>query len=66
MHPSVYTKEDGDEGSLGGTRRQGESHLGRLISTGRERWAPGQAFNCTYLYGCFLFVAADAGLFVRL
>lgn len=40
MRPSVYTKEDGDEGSLRGARRQGESHLGLLISTGRERGGP--------------------------
>lgn len=33
-------KRGWDEGSLGGTRRQGERHLGLLISTGKERGGP--------------------------
>ena len=62
MHPSVFTKENGNDGSLGGTQRR-ESHLGLLISPGKE-WALGQEFNCTDLFGSFVFVAADAGFFL--
>lgn len=39
---SCLHKRGWDEGSLGGTRRQGKSHLGPLILTGKERggsWA---------------------------
>lgn len=31
--------------------------------TGKEQWALGQEFNCTDLFGSFVFVAADAVFF---
>lgn len=64
-------KRGWDEGSLGGTRRQGKSHLGPLILTGKERggsWAKSLiALICTaplYLWQLmpvffFLFVCSS-------
>lgn len=69
---SCLHKRGWDEGSLGGTRRQGKSHLGPLILTGKERggsWAKSLiALICTaplYLWQLmpvFFFVC----LFIRL